>query len=492
MRNQLIFFILFLVFTGKINAKDQEPKSHVLTNTKNQYSKPRVFVLTDAEIDDQCSMVRFLLYADVFDIEGIITTSSQYHSHGHNWAGDHWIDSYMNAYNDVYPKLKDNDPDYPTPAYLRARAVLGNVSKEGAMTKSTPGSRLIVKTLLDEKDNRPIWFLAWGGMNTLARALKTIQERHPDKMAYVAQKMRFFFIWEQDNTYQSYIQPDWGKYNILTIISDQFEAIAYRWDKILRPDKQKYFTGDWMKSHILKGHGPLCSLYRAHTKGDKGGFNEGDFRSEGDSPSFIYTIISGLRNGDLEHPGWGSWGGRYTRVRGNTWLDPVPDSTYQYPEGRWYSQTAWGRTYMREIYPKNQELMAEYYKPIGRWTDALQNDFAARADWCVKSYEEANHPPVVKLANALDISAKPGSKINLSAKGTTDPDGDELSYTWWEYQNADTYHGSIEFQNAHQQDASFTVPGDASPGETIHVVCEVKDNGSPQLTRYKRVVVRVK
>lgn len=46
--------------------------------------------------------------------------------------------------------------------------------------------------------------------------------------------------------------------------------------------------------------------------------------------------------------------------------------------------------------------MLEYFKPLWHWTDALQNDFASRADWCVRSYADANHPPVVALAHARD------------------------------------------------------------------------------------------
>jgi hypothetical protein len=38
-------------------------------------ARPRVIVTTDGEIDDECSPVRFLLYANEWDIEGIITTS---------------------------------------------------------------------------------------------------------------------------------------------------------------------------------------------------------------------------------------------------------------------------------------------------------------------------------------------------------------------------------------------------------------------------------
>jgi len=102
------------------------------------------------------------------------------------------------------------------------------VDTEGEMKKVTPGSEHIVKVLLDETDDRPIWLQAWGGPNTIARALKTIEEEHPEKMAYVANKIRLFFIWEQDSTYQEYVRPHWSKYNIQTIVSDQFEAIAYR------------------------------------------------------------------------------------------------------------------------------------------------------------------------------------------------------------------------------------------------------------------------
>jgi hypothetical protein len=150
MNKQLIIGFLFLFIAGEVMAQNKDVK-------------PRVIAMTDAEIDDQCSMVRFLLYADDYDIEGIITTSSQYHAHGHNWAGDDWMDSYLDAYAKVYPNLKQNDPAYPTPDYLKAHTFLGNVEKEGEMDSITPGSQHIVKVLLDESDNRPVWFQAWGG-----------------------------------------------------------------------------------------------------------------------------------------------------------------------------------------------------------------------------------------------------------------------------------------------------------------------------------------
>lgn len=451
--------------------------------------KPRVIVTSDGEIDDECSMVRFLLYANEWDVEGIVTSSSQYHWQGHNWAGDDWIVPYLDAYAQVYPNLTKHDPDFPTPDYLRQRTALGNVKAEGEMDEVTAGSQLIVKVLLDETDDRPVWLQAWGGPNTITRALKTIEQEHPKKMEAVAKKIRFFFIWEQDSTFQDYIRPHWGKYNILTIISDQFEAIAYRWKNCQPKEMHKYLAGSWMKEYILENHGPLCSLYKAHKDGDKG-FDDGDFRSEGDSPAFLHTIVTGLRN--MESPDWGSWGGRYVKVRENTWLDPVPVKGYVYPDGRWYSSTAWGRESSKKgaTADTNKEHR-EYFKPMWRWTPALQNDLAARADWCVKPYENANHPPAVKLAHAADLEAKPGQVLELSAKGTSDPDGNMLSYRWWQYEEADTYNGTIDILNANNQDASFKVPDDVAKGETIHIICEVTDNGTPPLARYQRIVIEI-
>lgn len=449
--------------------------------------KTRIIVTSDGEIDDECSMVRFLLYANEWDIEGIITTSSQYHWQGHKWAGDDWAQPYLAAYAKVQPNLAQHDSRYPTADFLQARTFLGNVKAEGEMEDITPGSQHIVNVLLDESDHRPVWIQAWGGTNTIARALKAIEEEHPEKMAYVASKVRLFLIWEQDSTYQDYIRKSWGKHNILTIISDQFIALFYHWKKYLPAHEQAFLAGDWMNRNILQDHGPLCSLYKAHTNGDKD-FAEGDFRSEGDSPAFLHTIPTGLRS--IESPDWGGWGGRYVRVRENTWLDPVLEPNYQYPEGRWFGNSAWGRVRLKKGIPDDKEL-TEYLEPLWRWTEAMQNDFASRADWCVKFFAAANHPPVVVLGHAAEVKVRPDATVHLSARGTSDPDGNGLSYRWWQYREAGSYRGSVAIQHAAQQEASFTMPGDAGKGETIHIICEVTDDGSPPLTRYQRVVVEV-
>jgi hypothetical protein len=135
--------------------------------------------------------------------------------------------------------------------------------------------------------------------------------------------------------------------------------------------------------------------------------------------------------------------------------------------------------------------LADYLRPMWRWIDAIQRDFAARADWSVESYEEANHPPIVKLAHEHDLRAKRGDTVHLSAQGTIDPDGDIVTYRWWQYHEADTYGGQVEIRGTGTSEASLTVPGEAGDGETIHVICEVTDTGEPRLTRYQRIVITV-
>lgn len=451
--------------------------------------RPRILVTTDGEIDDECSMVRLLLYSNQMDIEGIVTTSSVYHWKGgpgygepHNWPGDNWLEPYLKAYEEVYPNLKKHDRNYPSPDYLRQKSFLGNTAYKGEMEQVTDGSRHIVSILLDKSDRRPIWIQAWGGINTIARALKTIEEEHPERIEEVASKIRFFFIWEQDDAYQQYIRPIWGRYNIMTIICDQFEAIAYRWRKAVPNHLHHCFEAQWMKENILYGHGALCSLYKAHANGD--------FRSEGDSPAFMHNIPVGLRN--MEHPDRGGWGGRYVKIRENTWLDPAPYEGFKFPEGKWHDKNGWGINALRGKIRSTEEQRKRYFKPIWRWAEAFQNDFAARADWCVKEYAQANHAPIVRISGKADIITKPDNRITVDVSRSHDPDGDKLTFNWWHYEEAGCCNGEIKIENGQSPKATVTIPKTARRGDIIHIICEVTDNGRPALTNYQRVIITVK
>lgn len=449
-----------------------------------QNEKPRIIVTTDGEADDRASMIRFLLNANEFEVEGIINSSSQFHwIGGQGWNAFHpveWVKEYISYYAEVYDNLKLHDPNYPTPEYLLSKWKVGNINGIGEDEIRTEGAELIAELLLDEKDQRAIWIQAWGGCNTISRALKIIQEEHPEKMEMVAKKLRLFLIWEQDKTYQEYIRPNWEHFNIPTIISDQFDCLAYIWPKVLPKDIQTIFEKDWMTKNIIENHGALCSVYEN---------NQGAFNAEGDTPAFLHNIPNGLRS--MESPDFGGWGGRYVKVRNNVWMDPLPDSTYTRPNSQWGFHNSWSKKMENDVDSNKIKIRTNYFKPIWRWLDDVQNDFAARADWCVKNYTSANHHPIIQLKNTpLNINAKAGSKITLNARKSKDPDGDELNFKWWHYNDVDTYLGKTIHTSNHAK-TKITIPLDAQPGDTIHMVCEVSDSGTPSLTRYKRIVITI-
>src|SRR5262249_28968849 len=135
-----------------------------------------------------------------------------------------------------------------------------------------------------------------------------------------------------------------------------------------------------------------------------------------------------------------------------------------------------------------QNNMNAYY-PQTRWTPAIQNDFAARANWQLLDYADANHPPVVSVAHKAVVYA-PGQTVNLNGSAT-DPDGDVLTYRWWQYREPGTYPGVASIGSSDQPVAQLTVPTDAQPGQTIHLILEVSDGGETPMVRYGRVVLTV-
>jgi hypothetical protein len=193
-------------------------------------------------------------------------------------------------------------------------------------------------------------------------------------------------------------------------------------------------------------------------------------QKEGDSLTFLYLIPTGMN--DPLHPTWGSWAGRFG-VR-DDWRPPNPNYYWPGERDTWHGTTNRDNT-------------------LKRWAADLQNDFRARMDWCVRPLTEANHPPHVVLNR--DVSQRPitievpvGTSTHLSCAGSSDPDGNELTYEWFVYPEAGTYHGEVRLE-ATGAEIDFTLPTDAD-GETNHVIVAVRDRGDPPLTRYRRAVLR--
>lgn len=433
-------------------------------------SRPRIVATTDGEIDDRCSMIRFLLYANEWDIAGLIYCSSRFHWEGHAWSGTDWIECQIDSYAQVYDNLKEHDPNYPSPDELRDLVYVGNIDDAGAMDEDTPGSDRIVEVLLDDNPE-PVYLQAWGGTNTIARALWKIQNEYPDQMEKVSEKAIIYIILNQDKTLREYIQPNWTELQVLNSFK-QFRVFAYKWDELIAEEQRRFFEAEWLEKNILTDHGPLCSAYPTVGlekedlwEGIADRFEDGQyFLSEGDTPSFLHQIRVGL--GSLEHPRYGGWGGRFEKEPGsrNVWIGAEDDG--------------------------------DLYKPIWRWIPDFQRDWAARADWCVKSYEEANHPPNVVVngevgLDSVRIRAKPGSTVEVDASETSDPDGDKLEFSWWNYREAERFRGDppgVEIHDPQSERTTISVSPDTREMEH-HVILTVTDDGDPKLSRYRRVIL---
>lgn len=492
-----------------VSAAEQEE-----TQTETD-TRPRTIITTDLECDDIDSLLHMLLYANDIDIDGLVVSSSQHH-----WTGDgehtmdEVIDSYIqngdltewrpmdvnyihdtisNEYAAVYPNLIKNDPAYPSPDDLLSVTKIGNVEFEGDYRTPTEGSDLIKSCLLDD-DMRTLYLQAWGGTNTIARALLSIEEEYKDSKDWdsvyekICSKAVLISWGDQDNAYPDYIAVNWPDIGRLYCLTN---GVGYNSSNTATVPYRQYFKADWLKENIKFNHGALMdkyllfgdgTYYEGETPSNQFGdmaslsmedcwlswfggadaFEQYDYISEGDSPCWMYIIPVGLRG--LENSEYGSWGGRISTE------DHQAISEYD---------------------PTLGQISSGY--SLQRWLPAFMNDWAARADWCVSEYEDANHQPVV-TSETEDMKVTAGDTIQLKGSAT-DPDGDELNENWYIYSDASSYSGegstNLDVWEHGVNETSFTVPLDAQVGDVFNLVYEVTDNGAPALTRYAQVIITV-
>lgn len=479
----------------------------------------RTVVTTDMEQDDLTSMIRYLLYTPDLDTQGIIYSASRYHWEGDyrgtefylpgreyttpqtsfRWTGNTTIqDVIIPAYAEVYPNLKVHDPRYPTPEHLLSLVKIGNVDFEGEFNHDSEGSDLIKSLILDH-DPRNLYLQAWGGTNTIARALKSIADESCEKpnwsqiQAHVSRKVVIMASGFQDNTYDEYISIAWPD---LQVRNSGVAWTAYNCNingtgnrrGLSIPDDHVYFTGDWIKLHIQIG--PYGRLYRSwldgqHMLGDPldvfgntsiapikptdwcQPLSKYDFLGEGDDGTFLPLLTTCLQN--PADPNLGGWGGRSERnasVSANLWESVAAERA------------------------PNGTLVPNF--GTDRFMGAAQNDMAARIQWTLTSeYMKANHPPSVRILNGDRVSARPGAKAELHG-AAQDPDGDRVALSWWQYVEEGTYNGTVSVTSrAGGSKAVVEIPAAAKAGQTISVILQGTDDGDFPLTRYDRAIIIV-
>ncbi len=505
----------------------------VKAQSLNTEIRPRIVITADPELDDNNSLIRFLLHSSDLNVEGLIYASSGYHWKGDGkgtkwyvpgreyarfgldtcpcaswrWAkNERFIDDAVEAYEKVYLNLKVHDPNYPLPALLKSKIRYGNIEFDGDISKNSPGSDLIKSLILDDKPGK-LYITAWGGQSTIARALKSIQEEYENTTQWeaikkkISRKVVLLPSGDQDDTYAKYIKPNWPD-----IEYRQFSGgpnYSYGAQLHAKPEDSVYMTPWWMKQNITD-RGPLGALYRVWgdgkqmVKGDRmdyfgltGYTNEqlrkmgyavwmpvqakGAWLGEGDDFTFMNMLGNGLRA--YESGSYGGWGGRVINERQrDPFAMPAGDTSQQ--------AMASALSSMTEQLNKSANGFPDFFP-------AAQRDFAVRLKWSVTpAYSGANHPPVIKIEGPLNVLASPGETIKLNG-AVSDPDKDHVAVKWWQF-HVGTYPGKILIPNADTQQVKVLIPKDAVAGQTIHVILEATDNGSPSLTAYQRVIITVK
>lgn len=441
--------------------------------------KPRVIVLTDIsnEPDDEQSLVRFLVYANEFEVEGLIATTSV-------WLKDkvrpERILERIEAYGKVRDTLLKHAPGYPTAEALQAVVKAGRpefgMAGVGA-DKSSDGSRHIIN-VVDKDDPRPVWICVWGGANCLAQALWDVKNsRGSDEVDKFVARLRVYTISDQDDSGR-WLRLTFPKlfYIVSPSSVDSAEYHKATWtgisgDRYYRNGPMHKFEmvdNPWLEEHIIQGHGPLGESYPKL-----------EYIMEGDTPSFLGLIDNGLAS--HVSPAYGGWGGRYALHQTYAETRPIWTNT---------------RDSRDTVTAESGVTVTSDQATIWRWREAYQNDFAARMDWCAaETTDQANHNPIAVVngqegKGVIEITAPAGAQVSLSAEGSSDPDGDTITYLWWHYIEAGTSQKPLSLEGPDRPKTCCTVP-EEEPGKTFHVILQLQDNGKPNLFAYRRVIVTV-
>ncbi|KAH8812933.1 hypothetical protein F5884DRAFT_843988 [Xylogone sp. PMI_703] len=452
---------------------------------RRQIDKPRVFLLSDIanEPDDAQSFVRLMVYSNEFHLQGLVATTSV-------WLNDTTRPDQMHEIVDTYaetlPNLQKHASGWPEAEHLKGMIVSGLpvYGMDGVgEDKDSDGSRLLVNAV--DSSDRPLWVLIWGGASVLAQALWHVNStRKQSEIDRFVGKIRAYSISDQDNS-GPWIRRNWPQLFYIASVHHFNRYAAAAWGGI-SGDSYYHFpcaadetviSADWISKNI-QSVGPLGAKYP-----------DAHFIVEGDTPSLLYMIPNGLS--EPEHPQWGSWGGRYGPV--------------VYGEGHFADS-------VDTLVDEAGNTMMGPHVTVWRWRSAFQNDFAARMQWTVKnSFAEANHAPVAAIngdnsGNVLKMTVSAGQHIVLDAINSCDPDGDELSYKWWQYLEPSSNNNNpqrdvalLDLDSSHSSRLTVIIPPNeilrregrnAHPEDDkhLHLILEVSDG---TLVSYRRVIFTV-
>jgi hypothetical protein len=470
-----------------------------------QNEKDRFILMADIghDPDDEQQLVHLLMSSNQFDLEGIIAVSGRYFRpdppDSVKVLMPELFHYYIDAYDEVYPNLQMHATGWKTPEYLHnivASGQQGNGMKDVGDGHSSEGSNLIIEAVLKD-DKRPIFILSNGGMNTLAQALYDYRAEHSkEELKVFISKLRVY-----DNSGQDECGA-WICHEFPDIFwirgTDQNRCFGGPSNNNLGPNTWHPYEyspvgqHQWIKENVQTNHGKLGESYP-----DRKVSGTYHFVGGGGTIPWLKLVTPGLS--DISQPSWGGWGGRYSAKKLQN--PPSGFSIIVADEKKYipYAAYADGHDIVDKwTNPDNGEIYEDIYTPVWRWRYAIWNDLKARMDWCTEPYNKANHHPIAVFngdttQQIIKTKSNYNETIELDATGSSDPDGDELSYHWWIYPEAGDkpYKKPIQIDNCNKRKASFKIPQDAAAKE-LHVILEVHDNNRiVPLVDYRRMKIIV-
>ncbi len=467
-------------------------------------AQTRLIVMADMgnEPDEEQQMTHLLMYANQVDLEGLIACSGKYlHSgrkDGRTKVRPDLFHNLVDGYEQVVDNLRLHAANWPDPDDLRSIIAAGTADYGIAAVepgRSNQASKLIEAAIIKD-DPRKLYIVGNAGTNTLAQALVDLhQSRSNEQMEELCERIIVFENGAQDNSgawiAQRYPAIAWHRSNHQTYAyggpgRNGSVQGPYTWEDFARTAEGQ---NEWAAQHIMSGHGALGECFPPRLMHGRLHFIEG-----GGTIPWMGLVNAGLT--DPARLYWGGWSGRFSRTRHKNVYSRHQDirtDEQQYQSFRVFEADSEVESWTDPIHDAS---FNSRYVPVWRFRRAMFNDFQGRMDWCVKSYEEANHHPVAAVNSdtsdaILHRSAAPGDKIKLDAARSSDPDGDDLNFRWWVYREAGTYANEVRLSSDSARFVTVDIPEDAADSE-IHVILTVYDDSEiVSLYDYRRIVIRV-
>lgn len=494
--------LTFVVFALLALCGYQQTSAVNLESKIDKKTQERIIITTDLEVDDMNGIILSLMYADQYDLAGIVWTAGMFHFSGdggkhtlaeitpnyrctaqhceHTVAHAGELRSYRPAdptflgrmldfYAIDYKNLSKNSPNYPTPEYLRSITKVGNIEFEGDYRFETEGSKLIEELIMDD-DMRPLHIQHWGGINTTVRALMSIYEKYHNTAEWnqilekVTAKVRLAGSGEDNCRADSKIDELFpGLKN-----DDRGWVSAYGQffsAKTAAPEVLPYYQSDYLCDAFKFNHGKLL----------------GEFWLMGEGRAVFGELLI-YNYGLITYMDWGlsaelGWGPESLKGRPRFEFDPFDWMCCQFGCASYIDLGL--RQGIRNLH--------------NRYTAVYFDELAARADWAIAGPEACNHAPIVR-ADQLDFKVKRGKTVTLSGTAT-DPDNNDLTVKWWIPTASCTYKEgkaeSLEVSNQDGWTTSFTVPKDAKVGDRFVVNMEVSDVATRPMHRFAQFFIDV-